>query len=532
MHVVTNADDLGPGSLRQAIADAASGDEIIFSAELVGQTISLSSGQLVIDKNLAITGPGSDSLSISGSHSSRIFDVQAGISATISGLTVSEGVGGSNGGGIWTGPGAFLTINHVVIKGNSATDNGGGLYNSSGATAKIMNSTISGNEVLGDLSPNGGGLYNAGGVVLIEESVISDNKATRGGGIWNTGAGKMEIHRTAVTENVATSEGGGIYNNNKLSITSSTISGNEAVLEGGGIKSRGSDTLDIVNSTISGNKSDRAGGLLNETFGTAVIRNSTIYRNQSVLPGAGIGNDETAKIFIYSTIVASNIENGSVHSDMLDLGSIASNGFNFIGNGDARDDVVGSNRFDRLLTDFVGFNVFPLDPFLGPLVGHEDAIKAHIPLAGSPVIDNGDCQMTGSDFDQFGAPRVVDVAGPAFGNAGDGCDIGAVEATRSIALPREDVPEAITRKHVLEPAFPNPFTDQATFKVTLTREQKVTVTLHNLMGQLVRTIHAGVLLPNTVYTFEIDADNLGSGLYLYSISSRAFAESRTILLIK
>src|SRR5438309_9884638 len=85
---VTSANDAGPGSLRQAIADAASGDTIIFDLAVPSQ-ISLTSGELLIDKDLIITGPGATSLTISASPSasSRIFEVISGANVTISGVT-------------------------------------------------------------------------------------------------------------------------------------------------------------------------------------------------------------------------------------------------------------------------------------------------------------------------------------------------------------------------------------------------------------------------------------------------------------
>ncbi len=62
---VTNTNDAGSGSLRQAIIDASSGETIKFS---VTGTIRLTSGQLTIDKNLTINGPGANLLTISGNN--------------------------------------------------------------------------------------------------------------------------------------------------------------------------------------------------------------------------------------------------------------------------------------------------------------------------------------------------------------------------------------------------------------------------------------------------------------------------------
>ncbi|MDP2322643.1 MAG: choice-of-anchor J domain-containing protein, partial [Gammaproteobacteria bacterium] len=58
--VVTNANDSGAGSLRQAIADACPGSTITFQAG-VG-SVNLSSGEIVLDKDLTIQGPGAASL--------------------------------------------------------------------------------------------------------------------------------------------------------------------------------------------------------------------------------------------------------------------------------------------------------------------------------------------------------------------------------------------------------------------------------------------------------------------------------------
>src|SRR6185369_5831269 len=90
---VTTTDDDGPGSLRDAIANAAPGETINFTS--VG-TITLTSGELLIDKDLIISGPGADNLVIqrsadNGTPNFRIFHVSPGFTVTISGLTVSNG---------------------------------------------------------------------------------------------------------------------------------------------------------------------------------------------------------------------------------------------------------------------------------------------------------------------------------------------------------------------------------------------------------------------------------------------------------
>jgi hypothetical protein len=58
---VINTNDSGPGSLRQALAIANDGDTISFA---VNGTIGLTSGGLLINKNVTISGPGRDHLSI------------------------------------------------------------------------------------------------------------------------------------------------------------------------------------------------------------------------------------------------------------------------------------------------------------------------------------------------------------------------------------------------------------------------------------------------------------------------------------
>src|SRR6478752_699253 len=82
---VMNTNDLGAGSLRQAIADGA-GAEIDFDPSLSGRTITLTSGELVVASPMTINGAGSR-ITVSGNDASRVFHV-TGNPVTIRGLTI------------------------------------------------------------------------------------------------------------------------------------------------------------------------------------------------------------------------------------------------------------------------------------------------------------------------------------------------------------------------------------------------------------------------------------------------------------
>ena len=91
---VTSTADSGAGSLRQALADANSGDTIQFAPALNGQTIVLTSAELVIDKSITISGPGPSQLTVRRSFGTpvfRILHVTPGHIVTIEGLTITDG---------------------------------------------------------------------------------------------------------------------------------------------------------------------------------------------------------------------------------------------------------------------------------------------------------------------------------------------------------------------------------------------------------------------------------------------------------
>ena len=215
----------GPaGSLRRAISDAVAGDTITFALP-ASSTVSLTSGELLINKELTINGPGANLLSIQRSAVAgnfRIFTIAANFSAAISGVTIANGNLPSDFGGGILNLGA-LTLANSTISGNSAGSGGGGIQNNGNGLA-ISKSTISGNS-----SGTGGGIHNTS-TVTITNSTISSNMATsgNGGGIYNSGT--VTTTSSTITDNSATGNGGGIYRVGTVNARNTIIAQNTATI--------------------------------------------------------------------------------------------------------------------------------------------------------------------------------------------------------------------------------------------------------------------------------------------------------------
>src|SRR5262249_47115684 len=153
--VVTNTNDSGPGSLRDALAVANDGDTI--DATGISGTILLTSGELQITHAVTINGPGAESLIVSGNGTSRVFDNLAS-NVTISGFYIGGGSApGDNGGGILNEGGNFATLRlkQCIIVGNSA-EFGGGIFNFNGRL-KVHKCTLNSNAA----ASSGGAIANS-----------------------------------------------------------------------------------------------------------------------------------------------------------------------------------------------------------------------------------------------------------------------------------------------------------------------------------------------------------------------------------
>ena len=259
---VINNNDSGPGSLRQAFADAHEGDTIDFDPALKGQTITLTTAELVINKSITISGLGPNLLAVSRAENApafRIFNVVAGLTVVIQGLTISNGSATQFGcgGGIFNAASTLSVIN-CTVSGNSTDGTGGGICAESNATLTIDSSTLSGNYA-GDY---GGGIAN-NGTLTINNSTLSGNRGEfAAGAILN-----------------------GFNGDASLTVSNSTLSGNTTQLHGGGIFNGGKST--ISNSTLSGNSGMTAGAIVNR-LGTLDIESTILNRGEV---GPNISND-------------------------------------------------------------------------------------------------------------------------------------------------------------------------------------------------------------------------------------------------
>jgi predicted outer membrane repeat protein len=415
---VTSLADAGPGSLRQAIADAAPGGTVDFDPGLAG-IITLTSSPLTLAEDLTIAGPGADVITVSGNHARTVFAIASQVDAQISGLTIADALG------MAIDNSGTLTVTSSTLRDNSA-GNGGGIFNRFNGTVTLTSSTVSGNSA----DQNGGGIYNQG-TLTVTSSTLSDNSARggAGGGIYNQ-QGTVTVTSSTLSGNFA-GGGGGIYNDRgTLTVTDSTLSGNSAEGSGsGGGINNSSGTVTVTSSTLSANSANTGGGIFNTVPGGGpglIVTRSTLSGNTATHNGGGIYNQQAALTVTDSTLCGNSAGNdgggifhfvgtatirntifaGNTSPLSPDLsGSLNSQGHNLIGN------TTGGSGF-------VDTDLLNVDPQLGPLQDNGGPTFTMALLPGSPALNAGDPAQLGV-ADQRGVVRA------------GGVNIGAYQASAS-----------------------------------------------------------------------------------------------------
>ncbi len=210
---VMNSLDGGTGSLRAAIAAANDEttnpglDDIVFASGV--NLITLSTGQLTLTSDISITSPATG-VTVSGG-TSRVFEVNSGVSASFGRLTIAGGNTNDTGDGGGLLNSGTATLTNCTVSGNSAT-NGGGISNA--GTLTLTNCTIVNNAANGGTGGNGGGIDNSGTLDVVN-STISGNSANfffnyyypynygggSGAGINNAAGGTATLKNTIVSGN-------------------------------------------------------------------------------------------------------------------------------------------------------------------------------------------------------------------------------------------------------------------------------------------------------------------------------------------
>lgn len=357
--VVTNTNNAGAGSLRDAISNSNNTDTIRFNPNLISggsDTIILTS-ELNFVKNLVFKGlyNANDTLYISGNNTNRIFYVDFTASSivnkaiTIDSIALINGAASGNGGAIYFKHGDSLVVNNSLISGNTASSAGGAIYAyafsaaSMPLTVTINNSTVSGNTA----NTSGGGIYSNSNsntnfsVVTVSNSTIFGNTANSGsgGGIYSNSNSNtanfstVTVSNSTVSGNMATSGfGGGIYskaNSNAsnaastVTVSNCTINGNSSYASGGGgIYSRSTivdynsnassvSTVSVDNCDISGNGGggiysySSSGDYYSTSASSIVTVNKSTINGNTATAGGAIASTASAAytgVSIYSTI--------------------------------------------------------------------------------------------------------------------------------------------------------------------------------------------------------------------------------------
>ncbi len=331
--VTSTADDGSTGTLRWAVAGAnadTSPSTIVFEPGTAAATITLTQGILELSnasESVTISdGTGQGPVTVSGNNKHGAFQVDSGVTASISGLTITGGatlVQGTGEAGLIDDLGTLtlsdctITINPqtttgsgVIVEGaadiSDCTISGGNSYYGGGVdvlagTADITGCAIDDNTGFGQ----GGGVCNFGTTTLVN-CTISGN--SEGGGLYNSSVGQLKVYGSTISGNTG-NEGAGVYNMGTAYLSGCTISGNSNESFGGGVGNGNLGTIDLSGCTISGNDAAVGGGLEND--GAATITDCTISRNTVYESGGGVSNgvvDNTAVLTLTDSTISGNTD--------------------------------------------------------------------------------------------------------------------------------------------------------------------------------------------------------------------------------
>ncbi len=312
---VTNLDDAGAGSLREAIAMAstAPGADTIEFASGVGEAFE-NGGVIRLSSQLDISD--ANELTIDGSTAGGevIITGDAGNDdAKVGATEITDAVNNtmtSDNVRVFNITNGTVNLNSLTITGGVSSDSspdvddGGGIrVGDPSVTINVTASNISGNRAIGAFA-YGGGISNVGTATFADSTVSGNRSEAAGGGLHNSTNDSLTLINAIVSDNYSDTSGGGIDNLGTATLLGVTLSGNAAAAFGGGINNSTNDTATLTNVTFVGNSANQGGAVSN--FGTATLTNNTLTGNSGVTDSGGIYTDTGDTTNLRNSIVLGN----------------------------------------------------------------------------------------------------------------------------------------------------------------------------------------------------------------------------------
>ena len=152
---VSDSNNSGPGSLRSAVAGAASGDTVIFSVDCPSSSPITLDSAIEVNTDLTIDGPGAGQLVLDGvnldtDHAVAAISIPPNITATISGVSIDNAQFEICGFDVCMPGGGQAILNEgtLVVTDSTLSGNTEGIQNVDG-TLTVMRSTLSNNLYAG-----------------------------------------------------------------------------------------------------------------------------------------------------------------------------------------------------------------------------------------------------------------------------------------------------------------------------------------------------------------------------------------------
>lgn len=334
-NTVTSLADSGVGSLRQVIAESAAGDAVMFG---VTGTITLTSGELVVTKDLTIVGPSVFALAISGNNSVRVFYVNTNVNLALSNLTVANGRG-DMGAGVYNS-GGELILHHCTLVNNSATGQAGANYsgnpgtNGCGGAAynsgvlNAINCAFLSNSVVGGAGAmsawpsgpggaggdgNGGAIGNSG-ILTMTGCLLANNSASGGvGGGGGAGAYSPFANPGGPGGGGGGGNGGALFNNGSAFLVNNTLALNVGAGGQGGSGGQGSPPMSQSSQSGDGGNGGNGGAgysAIYDVSGQCYLTNCTVALNLSTQSTGGGGGPPEPWIYPYPPHIGQPGANG------------------------------------------------------------------------------------------------------------------------------------------------------------------------------------------------------------------------------